>query len=116
MTTLNIETYSDADFSVVQNAAFAIVGNRLRMHVRKTAADPTVWLELTTDNGGLTITDATPDTVTVYIAQASLLNLPPGDYVHSCVMSSQGGSLRTEVWRGTFIHSAGPTRWAAGVP
>lgn len=114
MTSVNIVTYSDADFTLEHAAAIDVYGNPLHMHVRKTASDETVWLDLSTANGSITITDGTPDVITLYIAQAKLLNLPPGEYVHSLIMTTFSGLFRVEIWRGTLTHNVGPTRWAAG--
>jgi len=120
MPTVNIVTYSDSDFALSQEVAFDVGTNPLHMHVRTAAADPTVWLELTTANGIITVSDETPDdesaTVDILILQSSLLNLPAGVYVQSLIMSSVNGTRRTEIWRGTFTHNVGPTRWAAGEP
>ncbi len=55
-----------------------------------------------------------PETIQLTLPNSKLINLPPSIYVHSCVMSSLGGTARSEVWRGTLTHSVGPTHWAAG--
>jgi hypothetical protein len=110
---VNIETYSDADFVLSQQSPIRIGTNPLYMHVRTAADDATVWIEATTANGMLAVAVGVDfDTITLTIYQSKLLNLPPGVYVQSLIMSSAGGTVRTEIWRGTFTHSAGPTRFS----
>lgn len=65
-------------------------------------------------SGAHSVTLFQPETIQLTLPNAKLLNLPPGGYVHSCVMSSLGGASRSEVWRGTLIHNVGPTQWTAG--
>lgn len=117
-TVVNMVTYSDADYILEdQQSPVRVVGNPLHMHVRTAADDKTVWLDVSSANGMITSEDAgTYDTVSILIPQAKLLTLPPGEYVQSLIMSSDDATHRTEVWRGTLTHSAGPTRWTAGEP
>jgi hypothetical protein len=117
--TVNLVTYSDADFTLSHESEIAVGSNVLRMHVRKTADDNTVWLEATTTNGMLVVeTDEEEvETIVLTIPEANLLSLPAGEYVQSLIMSSVsvlGVYSRTEIWRGTLTHNVGPTRWEAG--
>ena len=122
MTLVNFETYSDADFSLTQDSPLhpvRIGSNPLHLHVRSLAADHTVWLDASTSNGMLSVNPGvgdTPDSIVVLIPQSKLLNLPVGEYVQSLIMSNFNLGRRTEIWRGTLKHSAGPTRWTAGQP
>jgi len=117
MPTLDIITYSDADFSVDFASVEDIGSNPLHMHVRTDAANPTVWIEATTENEMLAVAATTDGSiVTLTISQSKLLNLPAGEYVHSCIMSLFDGLERVEIWRGTLTHNIGPTRWEAGTP
>ncbi|MGY3278112.1 hypothetical protein [Bradyrhizobium sp. S3.7.6] len=113
---VDITTYSDADCVLTQTVAFSIGSNPLHMQVRSTATDATVQIDLTTVNGMIAVSGAGSNVVTVTIPQNKLRDLPPGPYVHSCIMSSGGGNSRTEVWRGSLTHNAGPTQWDAGTP
>ncbi len=110
---LNIETFSDADFTVSRETDVHVSTNLLKMHVRTRAEDETVWIEASTENGMLVVTPAAGNNwnIALTIPEAKLLNLPVGSYVHSCIMESLSGSMRTPIWRGTLTHVAGPTRW-----
>lgn len=114
MASVDITTYSDADFTLTQNTPLPVTTNPLHMQVRTKADDKTVWLELTTANGRLVVAAGPPETLTINIPQPSLETLPAGNYVFSIIMSSFSGTKRTEVFRGTQIHIVGPTLWAAG--
>ena len=117
----NIVSYSDADFvgsyHLVDsnNAPLLLPSNSiLRMHLRLTAADATVWLEL--DNASPLsnpinfINTTNSSIVSIRVPYSVLLNLPAAVYVHSLVAISSGGA-RTDVWQGTWTHNVGPTRW-----
>ncbi|WP_024340971.1 hypothetical protein [Bradyrhizobium japonicum] len=122
MSSLSVDlvTYSDADFSLSKTQPFAnglstVGSNPLHMQVRTRPEDEVAWIEATTENGLLIVTDAGA-TVTVSIPRSSLVNLPSGSYVYSIIMSAFDGAQRLEVFRGTLSHNIGPTRWAAGTP
>lgn len=118
MMLVNLATYSDAgfvgNFSCVDanNAAINLTGLSLRMHVRVNAADPNVWIELTNTNGRLVVTNAATGALKIVIPYSVLLLLPPGNYVHSLVSTDVGGN-RADIWQGSLVHSAGPTRWGS---
>jgi hypothetical protein len=65
-------------------------------------------IELTTENGGIIITDPPNGKFTVAITQEQLERLPPGSYVHSLIRSVEG--LELAMWYGTLTHAAGPSR------
>lgn len=114
---VDLVTFSDADFNLTQAQPFAngltTVGtNALHMQIRANATDPTVWIEVTTANGYITVSGGT--SITIIIPQTLLAKMPAGAYVYSLIMSSNGGANRTEVMRGNVTHSAGPTQWTAG--
>lgn len=111
---IDIVSYSDVDLVVSQIMSVEIGSNPLHLQLRKTAADFTVWLEATLDN--MLSIQATTDTETVVlrVPTSKLVNLPVGEYVHSLVMSENSGTKRTGIWRGTWTHNAGPTRWPQG--
>jgi hypothetical protein len=114
---VNFNTYTDDDF--VQNFKYTTsIGspipfrsNSLRMHVRANAADPTVFIECSTDNGYIMITDGPNGEFKLWIPLSGLLNLTPGSYVHSLIMTDYVTNIRNDIWRGTLTHQAGPTRW-----
>jgi hypothetical protein len=70
----------------------------------------------TAGSGTHSVSLVQPETIQLTLPNSKLLNLPPGVYVHSCVMSSNAATLRTEIWRGTLTHNVGPTQWTAGTP
>jgi len=119
--TLQIETFSDADYreTFIADPLISLAPFNIRMMLRRNAADATVYLDLTTMNGGIgKIPDvpATTDVAAVIgryeviIGQVQLLRLPVGVYVFSVIATDT--VRRIEVGRGKFTHSAGPTRWA----
>lgn len=117
---VNFNTYTDVD--LIQNFVYQTfsgavipfsVGDSLRMHARSDPADSTVWLELTTINGLIVITNYSAGAFTLTMPLATLLKIPTGVYQHSLVWT-QTTLIRSEIWRGTITHSAGPTRWKPG--
>ena len=112
---VNIITTSDADcyhgfaYQDLLGNPIDITGSTLRMGVRKNPEDVNELMLLTSDNGGLMITNAVGGTFTLWIKQADLLDLPPGQYVHSLIRTLVGG-LQLQMWSGTLTHSAGPSR------
>jgi hypothetical protein len=114
MAIVNITCENDADFirgfvyQTVDGTPIDLTGNTMRMGIRKHAEDTTEQMELTTENGGLQITDAPNGMFTVYIAQEALERLQTGDYDHSLVRSA--GSYQLRIWSGTFTNNAGPSR------
>jgi hypothetical protein len=78
------------------------------MGVRKNADDVNEVLLLTTENGGLTITDPVNGLFTVWIKQLDLERLPLDDYQHSLIRIVSNLQLR--IWSGTLTINAGPSR------
>ena len=114
MTICNITTTSDADFyrgfayQQLDTTPIDLTGSKMHMGVRRFAEDVTEVMELTTENGGIIITDAPNGKFTVWITQDALLRLTPGNYVHSLIRDT--GTLLLEMWSGSLTHSAGPSR------
>lgn len=113
---VNITTTSDADcyhgfaYQDALGNPIDISGSTLRMGVRKNPDDVNELMLLTTENGGLMITDAVNGAFTLWIKQADLLELAPDQYVHSLIRTLSGGVLQLQMWSGTLTHSAGPSR------
>src|SRR5437870_278765 len=122
MAIVNITTVSDADFvrafqyKTLDGAGgsipFDLTGARLRMGIRRHAADYEELLLLTTENGGILINDAPNGIFTVTIRKETLLDLPVGDYQHSLIriMAFPDQAFLYRLWTGSLVHSAGPSR------
>jgi hypothetical protein len=114
MAIVNITTQNDADFirgfvyQTISGTPIDLTGNTMWMGIRKHAADVAEQMLLTTENGGLQITDAPGGAFTVYIPQADLERLQVGDYDHSLVRSKSGMTLR--IWSGVLTNNPGPSR------
>jgi hypothetical protein len=63
---------------------------------------------LTTENGGLAISDPPNGLFTVYISQDQLVAMQVGDYEHSLIRMKAGAQLR--IWSGTMTINAGASR------
>ncbi len=130
---VNINTYSDSDFiqsflyKTVALAAIDIFDYPLRMMVRINPADATTWIECSTWNSRITITDHAAGAFTLFIPIAVLSTLPFGVYNHSLIQTQASPGIiipgevptsvsatRKDIWRGTLTHVAGPTRWHLG--
>jgi hypothetical protein len=121
MTIVNITAENDADFirgfqyaslnpdgSV--GAPIDLTGDTLRMGIRHKASDVEQDLLLTTENGGLTITDAVNGKFTLWITNEQLLEkLQTTTYDHSLIRIRASG-LQLPVWYGTLTVSPGPSR------
>ncbi len=121
MAIVNITTVSDADFVRAFSykmlngetlEPFDLTGAKMRMGVRKHLEDREEQLVLTTENGGIVIYDADGGLFYITIRQSQLLDLAPGEYVHSLIriMEFNDQDFRYRVWSGTLIHSIGPSR------
>lgn len=119
MAIVNITTQNDSDF--IRGFVFAVLnpdgstgapidltGNTMRMGIRKHAEDIAEEMLLTTENGGIQITDAPNGKFTVFITHDELQRLVLGDYEHSLIRMFSGLQLR--VWSGTLTNTAGPSR------
>jgi hypothetical protein len=115
MAICNITTESDADFirGFVYKTALGVgidlAGTSMQMLVRSHAEDATLAMSLTSAGGDITIVNSPLGSFTLRISQAKLLLLNPGEYVHSLIWSRVDG-LKIAIWRGTLIHSIGPSR------
>jgi hypothetical protein len=114
MAIVTIITENDADFcrqfayQTVEGVPISLVGNTMQMGIRRHAEDVNEEMLLTTENGGLTITDAPNGKWTVLITQAQLVQLPLGDYEHSLVRFQ--GIQIIRMWSGTLTINAGASR------
>jgi hypothetical protein len=118
MAIVNITTQNDADFmrafayqtSDTVPVPIDLTGNTMRMGIRRHAEDATEDLLLTTENGGLTITDAPNGKFTLWITNEQLQQrLALGDYDHSLVRVVPSG-LTLRIWSGTLTVNAGASR------
>jgi hypothetical protein len=117
MAIVDITTWNDADFYrgfVYQTTdtvpvPIDLTGNTMRMGIRHRASDVTEEILLTTENGGLMITDAVNGKFTVWITQAQLLELPLGGYEHSLIRIDPSG-LQRRIWSGSLVNNAGASR------
>jgi hypothetical protein len=113
--TVTITTENDADFErsfiyqYSNGVPVDMTGASLRMMLRRHAEDVTALLKLTTPSSGLTIDDPTNGRFTVTITQAQLLELDPGQYDHSLIMTTPDGE-QTRIWSGTLTNLEGPSR------
>jgi hypothetical protein len=115
MSICNITTESDADFyrgfiyKTALGVGIDLTGVTMKMLVRAHAEDATLALSLTSADGDIVISNTPTGSFTVRITQAKLLLLNPGEYVHSLIMTQVDG-LKVPIWRGTLVHSMGPSR------
>jgi hypothetical protein len=114
-----ITTENDADFiySFVYQSLDSLgnvigpinlTGDTMRMGLRKNASDVDELLLLTTENGGLTITDPVNGKFTVTILQTQLIQLPLDTFDHSLVRFHGSNTLR--IWSGTLTNTPGASR------
>jgi hypothetical protein len=114
MAIVNITTENDADFirsfayETVSGSPIDLTGNTMKMGIRKRAEDIAEQMLLTTENGGLEITDPAAGKFQIWITNEQLVLLPVGEYEHSLVRMTGGLTLR--IWSGTLTVNAGPSR------
>lgn len=119
MATVNIVVENDADFySIFQyvttnpdgtiGAPVDMTGCSLEMMLRAVATDVTALLRLGSDTGDFVLMDQINGYFSLYVAQAVLVALPLGTYDQSNIMTL--GGLKTRIWSGSFVISAGATR------
>ena len=112
---VNISTRSDADFVrafIYQSAGgvpIDLTGSTLHMMARVNAADATVSLDLSTDNGDIVVTNALLGKFTITIPLSVLSRLPAHIYEHSLIRK-RPDLIVDEVWHGILTHEIGPTR------
>ncbi|MET4017711.1 hypothetical protein BSZ19_21900 [Bradyrhizobium japonicum] len=115
MAIVNITTQNDADFirqfayQTVSGVPIDLTGNKLRMGVRRHAEDVAEQMLLTTENGGLEISDAVNGKFTVWIKQDDLERQQLGDYDHSLIRFPPTG-MQLRIWSGLLTINAGPSR------
>jgi len=115
MAIVNITTENDADFirqfayETVAGVPIDLTGNKLKMGIRKRAADIAEQMLLTTENGGLEITDAVNGKFNVWLTNEQLMLLKVGEYEHSLVRIVPTG-LTLRIWSGMLTVNAGPSR------
>jgi hypothetical protein len=88
--------------------AVNLTGYTARMQVRRTAASTEKTVELTTENGRITITAGT-GTVALSLTAAVTAAIVAGVYVYDLELVSSGGIV-TRLVQGTFTVSAEVTR------
>jgi hypothetical protein len=114
MAIVNITVENDADFhrqfayQLVSGTPIDLTGNTLRMGIRRHAGDATEEMLLTTENGGLAISDAPNGLFTVLITQDQLVRLATGDYDHSLIRIF--GTQKLRMWSGVLTNNAGASR------
>ena len=119
MATVNITASTDADCLQVftcnaGGVPIDLTGNRLHMGIRYQVADATAALELTTENGGLSLTNAVNGTFTLLITNAQLLNLGAADFVQSLVRI-RPDNLQLRVWSGALTVTPGASRSSTAI-
>lgn len=85
-----------------------LTGTSMHMSVRRKAADVTVELKLTTIDGSIVYVNSIAGQFQLTISQEKLLQLEPGTYSQSLILTK--GTTQTRIWSGTLTHSAGPSR------
>jgi len=123
---VDLITFTDADYAQAFRyqltstpTYYDFTSCQLLMEVRKLAEDVEVFLSLTSTFSGIapgssgidisTGDDGKPSIFTIVIARAALAEIPEGDYVQSLILVTPDG-LHSDLWRGTFTNSVGPTR------
>ena len=129
---IDLVTYADSDF--IQKYEYRTIGNvpidltlfGLRMIVRVNPDDAATQIDCSTLNGRIVITNPMEGAFTLTIPYEILSGLPPGNYVQSLIMTdiqdptfpfgfpSLPFFSRKNIWRGTFTHLPGPSRWKIG--
>jgi hypothetical protein len=119
MAIVNITCENDADFirgfiyqTMLDDGSAGppidLTGNTMKMGIRFRAEDVNQEMLLTTENGGLVITDAPNGKFTVIVTQAQLVQMQTGAYEHSLIRMQGGGKFR--IWSGSLVINPGPSR------
>lgn len=117
---LDLYTYSDADlvesfiYQLADGTPIDLTGYSMHLHVRHHASDATAMFECSTVNGRIWFNDIVNGAFTLQIPVAVLMPLTPGTYAQSLIIAQPVSLLRRDLWRGSLIHAAGPTRWDLG--
>ena len=119
-TEIDLITYSDSDlvrsffYQLADGTPIDMTGYTLHLMVRRQADDPTVEFECSTANGRIWFNDQPTGAFTLQIPISILSILTPGTYQQSLIGTLPYSLLRKDIWRGSLMHSAGPTRWPLG--
>ena len=115
MAIVNITCENDADFVTGFEYTYEGSGDpvdltdtTMRMGIRHRAEDVIEDMLLTTENGGIIITDPANGKFTVYISRHQLQELALGEYERSLIRIFGGQHLR--IWSGTLVNNPGPSR------
>jgi hypothetical protein len=125
-TTIDLTTFTDADFARSFRQQFTssglfvdFTGCTMQLMVRTTPEDAEVFLVLNSSTSGIPVdesgidiavgSDGLMSVINVIIAKEDLQNIPEGSYVHSLIVTTPD-SIENDLWRGSLIHSVGPTR------
>jgi hypothetical protein len=123
---VDLDVYTDADYAqafrqkIGDTDYYDFTGCTLHMMVRKHAEDAEVFLYLDSETptpGGSAISIYDPGDVgvaglfewSILIKHQDLQQIPEGDYVQSLIVQRPDG-LFSDIWRGMFINTIGPTR------
>lgn len=71
-----------------------LTGAYIRLHVRRSATDRRIALNLNTDNGGIVITDAAGGN---FMIPAQIIDLAPHTYVHDLEITLANGVRKTRM-------------------
>jgi len=121
MAIVNITCENDADFirgfiyqtlladGITPGPPVDLTGCTMRMGVRRHAQDIEEILQLTTENGGLAITDAVNGKFTLWITNEQLLPMS-GDYDQSLIRIITASGIQIRIWSGSLTVNPGPSR------
>lgn len=83
-----------------------LTGKTLNLIVRPSFDHTTELLEISSNQGGISIDNAVMGLASIYVAQGTIeIALPIGEWVHFARLIE--GSLVRELWRGPFVVHAG---------
>ena len=85
-------------------------GYTARMKVRKSNSDPTVVLELTTENGGISLGE-TDGTITILASDETMRDIPSDKYVYDLELAGPDANIYVyKLLYGNFVVRAEVTR------
>jgi hypothetical protein len=85
-------------------------GYTARMKVRETASNPTVLLELTTENDGISLEEATGH-INLYITDEVMATIPEGKYLYDLeLVAPSSNKYIYKILRGNFVVRTEVTR------
>jgi hypothetical protein len=86
-----------------------LTGSTLALEIRNNETDHEVFVAVTTDNGGIEVTDAPGGAFTIVIVRELMVRMVPGDYVADLVRAMTNG-FQERLWEGVVNVVAGTTR------